>query len=265
MGKYAYIYEYDEDLSPVLKKASNNDLQPLVEYILSAKTNFLDIADLYQKYSPNHVKYAELIETEIRVFGGNTFLNIFRGNGPSYHEIACDVANKLGAGYKKDWPVADVENSILLKIMSKAWEKMNDKEKSSLLNELGLKSLVGGVPKSFPFLAVQGLIKATGLVAYKIALVVANSVASFVLGRGLSIAANAALTRWMSVFAGPVGWMATGLWTAFDLSGPAYRVTVPSVVHIAMLRQKSLIKTCPNCSEPYTEGARFCHSCGGKL
>jgi uncharacterized protein YaaW (UPF0174 family) len=263
MSKYAYTYKYDEDLSPVLADATNEDLQPLVDYILKAATNFLNINDVYEKYQPNHVKYVELIETEIRTFGGNTFLNIVRGNGPSYHEVTCDVASKLDVTYKKDWSNEEIESAILLKIMSKAWMKMSDKEKAAFLKEIGLG--VGSIPKSFPFVRVQGLIKVAGFAAYKTALVVANAVASTVLGRGLSIASNVALTRWTSGFAGPIGWVITGLLTAFDIAGPAYRVTMPSVVHIAMLRQKRLLKTCPKCSEPYVVGAQFCSKCGVNL
>ena len=30
----------------------------------------------------------------------------------------------------------------------------------------------------------------------------------------------------------------TGLWTAIDIAGPAYRVTIPCVIQIAFLRAK---------------------------
>jgi uncharacterized protein YaaW (UPF0174 family) len=58
------------------------------------------------------------------------------------------------------------------------------------------------------------------------------------LGRGLSYAANAGLTRWLSIFAGPIGWALTAVWTAIDLAGPAYRVTIPAVIQIAYMRAK---------------------------
>ena len=62
--------------------------------------------------------------------------------------------------------------------------------------------------------------------------------AKFLTGRGLTIAANAALTKWLSVFAGPIGWAVTALWTVIDIAGPAYRVTIPAVIQIAYMRQK---------------------------
>jgi hypothetical protein len=88
---------YDPDLSPIIAKASNEDLDPLVQYMLKANTNFLEISDNYKLHEPDHSKYKDLIEKEMRLFGGNSFVNLFRETGPSYLEIAGDVADKLDA------------------------------------------------------------------------------------------------------------------------------------------------------------------------
>ena len=39
------------------------------------------------------------------------------------------------------------------------------------------------------------------------------------------------------MLAGPVGWALTGAWTLTDVAGPAYRVTIPAVIQIALLRK----------------------------
>ena len=80
--------------------------------------------------------------------------------------------------------------------------------------------------------------RASGFLAYQLAVVVANGVARAVLGRGLTFAANAALTRLLGILVGPVGWAITGAWTAIDLASPAYRVTVPCVVQVAAIRHE---------------------------
>ncbi|MDE6045338.1 MAG: hypothetical protein K2F85_07480 [Helicobacter sp.] len=41
----------------------------------------------------------------------------------------------------------------------------------------------------------------------------------------------------MGVFLGPIGWIITALWTALDIAGPAYRVTIPATIQIACMRQ----------------------------
>ena len=47
--------DYDDDLNPILEKASNEQLQPLVEIITGAFSNFLEIEEAYKAHHPNHV------------------------------------------------------------------------------------------------------------------------------------------------------------------------------------------------------------------
>ena len=44
----------------------------------------------------------------------------------------------------------------------------------------------------------------------------------------------------MAILTGPIGWAITGLWTAIDVAGAAYRVTIPAVIQVAALRQRRL-------------------------
>ncbi len=54
---------------------------------------------------------------------------------------------------------------------------------------------------------------------------------------------KAGIARWLSIFAGPIGWMLTAIWTAIDIVGPAYRVTIPCVIQIAYMRIKTTYKS----------------------
>ena len=85
--------------------------------------------------------------------------------------------------------------------------------------------------------AVQAGIRAGGFLSYQITVIVANYIARLLLGRGLTLATNAALTKGLSLFIGPIGWAVTGIWTAFDIAGPAMRVTLPACIIIASLRK----------------------------
>ena len=105
--------------------------------------------------------------------------------------------------------------------------------------------------------ALQVAIKASGFGSYKLAAVVANAVAKALLGRGLAFGATAGMMRTISVFAGPIGWAITAIWTAFDLGSPAYRVTVPCVIQIAYMRQKAAYRSCPTCKAPAEAGKNF--------
>ena len=79
--------------------------------------------------------------------------------------------------------------------------------------------------------------------SYKIAVIVANWVWRQLFNRGLSFAAGSSLTRILGMWAGPVGWSITILWSIFDIAGPAYRVTIPAVIQIALLRQKKIYES----------------------
>ncbi|MCR5536785.1 MAG: DUF3944 domain-containing protein [Succinivibrio sp.] len=260
------VDDFDQDLSPIMALATQEDLDPLVGYILKAElTEGLTSNADYKEYFPDHTKYRDLIEKEIRAFGGNSFLNVFRVSGPSYREIVMDVADKFEVRYPKDGAIENIEELILLRIAGQAYDKMSDAEKEEFLRTLGVGSLSKALPKSLPVAAIQAAIQASGASALNLTLMVANAVSRALLGHGLSFAANASLSRVFSIFSGPIGWVITGVWTLLDLAGPAYRVTIPCVIHIAMLRRKLSMRICPKCGARFTGTQKFCSECGAKL
>ena len=231
------------ELVRVLQESSNEDLEYLVNYIKEKAdfTETLTVSPGYRAHHPNHSMYVNEIAHEIRLFGGYTPVNILRGEGPPYEEIVRDVANKVGADYEHYNSVERVEMKILLKIFNDAFDKMSAAEKNGIIKtfeQAGVENL--NLRAGFPAAAIlaQLAVKSSGFLAYQIAVIVANNVAKAVLGHGLKLATNAALTRAIGIFAGPIGWVITGLWTAISVSGPAYRVTIPCVCHVAYLRQK---------------------------
>lgn len=271
---YLTLRSPDNDLIPLLRSASSDDLGILVEFILNASTSQLEIVPEFKLNNPrysekiyngDHRLYCDEISAEIQKFGGNTLANMLRGGqGVPYAEIVRDVADHMGVNYNKSSSVEIIEGQIQLKVLENAYEKMSDSERREFLKEVGIDT-VSGIPSALPVMLLQSAIKIGGFASYKIAVIVANAIARALLGRGLSFAAGATLTRTMSVLAGPIGWAITALWTVIDLAGPAYRVTVPAVLHIAYIRQKSIIEICRNCNEVIPNSSTFCPSCGTKL
>ena len=233
----------DFTLAPLLRKCSNEDLEYLVNFIKEKAdfTETLTASPGYRAHYPNHSMYVNEIAHHIRLFGGNSMINVFRDEGPPYKEIVQDVAKKLGVDYEYyDW-VERVEMKILLKTLKDAFDKMSPAEKNEIIKAFeqeGAENL--DFRAGFPMSAMlaQLAVKSSGFLAYQVAVIVANNVAKAVLGHGLKLATNAALTRAIGIFAGPIGWVITGLWTAISAAGPAYRVTIPCVCHVAYLRQK---------------------------
>jgi uncharacterized protein YaaW (UPF0174 family) len=269
------LREPDNDLIPLLRASSSEDLGYLVEFIMKAVTRELDDDDAFKRQNPraiqdppildgDHTIYVDNIAAEIQKFGGNTIVNLMRGGkGVPYAELVRDVADKMDVSYGSSTDVGSIESQIQIKVMEKAYERMSEQERVDFLDAIGADH-AGGIPKVLPVMAVQAAIKLGGFAAYQLALIVANAVARQLIGRGLNLAANAALTRGMAALAGPIGWALTILWTIVDIAGPAYRVTIPCVLHVSFLRQKAAISTCPACHAFNPKTAKFCQSCGAK-
>ena len=254
---------YDENLNPVLARASNDELGILHDLIIEKVSETLTIEGAYEEHYPNHGKYADLIAKELREFGGNTIANVFRGEGPPYYEIVCDVAKAAKAPFNEGQDITDIEASILATILAKAFEKMSEEEKLVILEEIGKSDtswVRGG--SAMAFLAV---FKAGGFESYKLMLIVVNALVKGAIGRGLPLAINAALTRAMGIAIGPIGWALTGLLTLVQIAAPSYKVTIPSVAYIAMLRAKQQTGRCRKCQAVVGENFSYCPECGTKI
>lgn len=238
-------YRFDNDLE-FIRNTSSEDLNDLVYSLTHDKdgsprlTEELTGYDLYKKHHPDHQKYWELIAAEIQCFGANTLVTIFRGGkGVVYKEILMDVCDKMNVNYNKESTTEKIENNLLMKILTDALEKMTSEELKELAESVGIKNV--GVINTEMFVGVfQAVFRAGGFKSYQLTLIIVNAVMKALIGRGLSFAGNAALTRTMAVLTGPIGWAITGVWTAIDIASPAYRVTIPAVIQVAALRQKSL-------------------------
>ena len=232
----------DNDLI-FLRNAENSDLKVLVDYLTKRKdgetrlTEELTMTENYKKYYPDQLQLmADDIAEELQRYGGNTFMNILRGHGVEYRELLIGVCKKMDVNFNKKASIEMIEYNLLQKILLDSLENMSTEDIKKLLDEMNIPNQ--GFGKQAFIAALQMAIKRGGFTAYKIAVIVANAVSKALLGRGLTLASNAALTRWLSVFAGPIGWSVTAIWTAIDIAGPAYRVTIPAVVQIAYMRIK---------------------------
>ena len=197
--------------------------------------------DLVKRFYPDHKQYIDLICAELQHFGGNSFVNIFRG-GVMYKEILCDVCDKLKVNYNKNMPTETIELNMFMKVLEDAISKMSKEEIEEIAKDFNIKNASFGNVT----MALQAVMRMGGFKTYQIILIVVNAVWKSMFGHGLAIATNAAVTRYVSIFLGPIGWVITGLWTAIDIAGPAYRVTVPSVIYVAYLRQLAAQKVAQN-------------------
>ena len=236
------IANYTRDLAKDWLEVTHNDARPTDTMIESASGDIeagylaTDPADpdpmaVYEYYRS---RYGSCLGGELRLMGGNSIANSWRNEGPEYHEVVCDVAKKLKVAFHEAHPVERIERNILETVIEQVLEDLSPEQREELAKELADKGK--GLSGPATTAALIAIFRAGRFESYKLALIVVNWIVKALIGRGLSVAANVALVRFLATFTGPVGWAITGLWAAIDLAGPAYTATIPSVVYVAMLR-----------------------------
>lgn len=240
-------YRHDEDLQ-FLSQCTDEELNDLVYCLTHDKdgetrwTEELTTTSAYKAYYPKHSRYWQEIAAEIQCFGGNTIATLFRGGkGVLYREVLIDVCSKLKVNFNKNSSTPVIENNLLMKIVTDALESMSPDEIRALGVELGIKNTSGLTAQTLTA-SFQTIFRAGGFKSYQLTLIVVNQIMKVLMGRGLTLVANATLVRVMSILSGPIGWTITGLWTAIDVGSAAYRVTIPAVIQVAFLRTQQSTK-----------------------
>ena len=236
-------YRNDPDLE-FLGNVSSADLDALVRILTEDKdgstrmTEMLTVKDVYKANYPDHHAYWQDIAEEIQLFGANTFASWGRGGqGVLYREVLTDVCDKEKVNYNKRSSVSTIEDNLCMKVLTDSMEKMSREELEEFCRELDLKP-ERYTPEAVT-IALQTLIRLGKFRSYQIAVIVANSVAKALIGRGLPFVANHMLTRMMGIFAGPIGLLLSAGWSMVDIASPAYRVTRPAVIMVAGLRRRN--------------------------
>lgn len=128
------------DLYALLSLCTKEELEPIVEKIISKVSNFIDINEEYKKFSPDHTKYHKIIGDEIRLFGGNSICNLFRSEGPPYSQIVIDVCKKLDIPYQNDNIIKN-ENNLLDIFLERCWSALNPEEREKLAKSASINAL----------------------------------------------------------------------------------------------------------------------------
>ncbi len=245
---FSLSYRTDRGLS-FLASCSHADLKALAEILMSDKGSRRRMEQLSkeEEFAGNRRDLTQvwyLIAAELQKFGGDSVASFFRGGeGVPYREILGDVCSqwKIRCGPSESYRA--IESRLLLKVLEKSLEGMSNRQRAKLAKSVGRGGGHGKInPASATSAAVlamfQAAVAAGGFGSYQVAVIAANAVSRFVLKRGLTVAANAGLTRTLGLFAGPVGWAVSGLLAVPMVSGPAFRVVVPAVIYVAYLREK---------------------------
>ncbi|CAI0872728.1 Uncharacterized protein conserved in bacteria [Serratia plymuthica] len=219
----------DEALVQLLLNADKGDINLLIDYITNTGKFGFSMSDsvkaVLQDAKLHDVPDDEtmrLLVRELQHFGGNTFVNLFRRNGVSYSEIVDDVASHLKIKVPAVASVEEKETLIIDCVFTLSWQKMSDDERSQILRDMDISASVR-----------------LDIPVWQKAALVANGLAQTTAGKVLPLIAGLGIGRVLGVLTGPVGLAITGLYAAYDISNPAFRVTLPCVVQIAWIRLKN--------------------------
>lgn len=219
----------DEALVTLLLNADKGDIDLLIDYITNTGKLGFSMSDsvktVLQDAKRHDVPDEEtlrLLVRELQHFGGNTFVNLFRRNGVSYSEIVDDVASHLKMKVPAAASIEEKEALIIDCVFTSSWKKMSDDERRQILRGMGISASVS-----------------LDIPVWQKAALVANGLAQTTASKVLPLIAGLGIGRVLGVLTGPVGLAITGLYTAYDISNPAFRVTLPCVVQIAWIRLKN--------------------------
>jgi len=153
---------------------------------------------------------------------------MWRGHGVGYKEILKDVCKYMKVNMPNDASVNIMKLALITKISEQAVEQMSPKELEEFAKEID--SNTTDFTKQAVLTDVRFAIKKSGFVAYKIL-----TKLIFIIGKHIFVVYQTS-TKYLSVLAGPVGIALATVWTAVDLAGPAYRITISATIYIASLR-----------------------------
>ncbi len=261
----------DPDLADVLGGGCDDDIKLLIDVITDGGKGRVSLSssvcDALNKAKDGNLGLYEraLVAEELSRFGGNSLMNLLRrGSGVPYKELLCDVASHVEVSMASMTDCAEIEMAIIAKMVERSLNDMSEEEKATFFASVGGSYTTGMGPAAMAMLLAS--LASSRASSYGLAAMVASATMKSIVGRGVAFAGGATLGRGLAVLAGPLGWAITGIWTAFDLASPAYRVTVPCVIQIGYMRQKMLLQdACPRCHTKVGPGSKFCGNCGEQL
>lgn len=200
----------------------DNDGKKRISEELSSKKGYNEAC-----YSNDMHKAIPEIVYELQRYGGNTILNTFRGHGVPYREILENVCKKLNVPFNKASSTELIEHYLLQQFLIMSVDKMTEEDVHHLSDKLTKEAFKQQIE----------LLKAGSPLFIKLTtILVAKLATQFGLKQAAGLVAKFAGGRAFAVLTGPIGWVLTSIWTAYDIAGPAYRVLIPCTITIAYLR-----------------------------
>jgi len=171
----------------------------------------------------------QLIAGALQHFGGDSIANTLRRHGKFYRAILLDVCKRLKVKADKKMSTPEIEQHLLEHFLEHSWKKMDDQQKADFFTAVECR--VKKQKELLPHLIqthklAQGV---SHILEARLTKILRTHAAVSVIGHGLVRGAG---------LGGPLGAAVNGVKA---VSGSAYRVTIPAVLHVACLRQMAML------------------------
>lgn len=230
----------DKDLR-FLSSCENEDLRVLCDILTHDRlgniriTEQLTATDEYNRNYPEDMLFlVPQISNELLKYGSNTLATFWHNEPDSYETVLRRVCKQMDVRTMEQDSVAKMERNLLTTLCQDTLNKMSERELRLLANENGIPDKT--LTRQALTAALLMAIRTSRAVLTRIAARVIQYIVEIITVRGVATAGIETATRAVSSALGPIGWIALGAWTVYDISSPAYRVCVPAVMQVAYMR-----------------------------
>ena len=228
----------DKDLA-FLAKCRNEELRVLCDILTYDRNGMLRYAeqltgsDAYLLHYPMEMsQMAGEIADELCKFGSNTVVTYFRKGVPDcYETVVQRVCRQMKVQTESGEDVASMERKLLQKVCEDAVEQMSEEQIRELADEMGIKE-----KDLMPQFVITVLMRLMSRNPKLWARVIRGVIRVVLLDFGGRRVAMKGLERVLGVAAGPLGTLVMTLWTIWDIASPAYRVCIPAVLQVGLMR-----------------------------
>ena len=230
----------DKDLR-FLSTCKNEDLRALCDILTHDRlgniriTEQLTSSDEYTRNYPEDMLFlVPQISNELLKYGSNTLATFWNNKPDSYQTVLRRVCKQMDVKITEQDDVPTMEQNLLTALCQGTFNKMSERELRLLANENGIpdKRLTRQALTAALLLAVR----TSRPVFIRVVARVVQYIMEMIALRGVATAGIETATRAVGGALGPIGWIVLGAWTVYDITSPAYRVCIPSVIQVAYMR-----------------------------
>lgn len=230
----------DKDLR-FLSSCENEDLRVLCDILTHDRlgniriTEQLTATDEYNRNYPEDMLFlVPQISNELLKYGSNTLATFWHNEPDSYATVLRRVCKQMDVRTMEQDSVAKMEHNLLTTLCQDTLNKMSERELRLLANENGIPDKT--LTRQALTAALLMAIRTSRPILTRIVARIIQYIVELVTVRGVATAGIETATRAVGGALGPIGWIALGAWTVYDISSPAYRVCVPAVLQVAYMR-----------------------------